>query len=87
MLSLEQVERVCRAPVWAWREEDGWGLVAVLKTGQKFRYSAEEVQRVLVQPAPAAAPGAVTKMATPAAELLASPVTTAGKPAAKKRKV
>jgi hypothetical protein len=49
MLSLEQVERVCGAPAWVWRELESGGLSVVLKSGQKHKYTAEEVKAGLVQ--------------------------------------
>jgi hypothetical protein len=50
MLSLEQVQRVCGAPAWVWRELDTGGLSVVLKTGQKHQYSPQEVKAKLGRP-------------------------------------
>jgi hypothetical protein len=50
MLSLEQVQRVCGSPAWVWRELETGGLSVVLKSGQKHRYSAEQVQAVVTDP-------------------------------------
>jgi hypothetical protein len=91
MLSLEQVQRVCGAPAWVWRELDTGGLSVVLKTGQKYQYSPEEVKAGLGKAPAAAAPGAVTntgkasaRLATPAAAAQLDPVTMPAKPAAPK---
>jgi hypothetical protein len=69
MLSLDQVEKVCGAPAWVWRELDTGGLSVVLKTGQKYQYSPEEVKAKLGTP-----PGAPRVVTDPKATQL-DPVT------------
>jgi hypothetical protein len=65
MLTLEQVERVCGAPVWVWRETESGGLVVVLKTGQKYQFSPEEVKAKVVTPAAELPADLVTKPTPP----------------------